>query len=187
MRARRLLRRLAEPARERARRRHRSSDHPLARAGRDMVLVLHRRRRPGHPRGAWRDPDPAQPAAVRKPELNGAMPVLAIADMYGISGRRDELVAALADAEREAVARPGCVRYGFAAAVADPDRFVLVGEWHDKAAMDAHYGSESFARFQFALDGLLARPSEMTGYQVTRPGRPGGPGAVGPRDARRAR
>ena len=59
----------------------------------------------------------------------------------------------------------------------------MFGEWHDKAAMDAHYGSESFARFQFALDGLLARPSEMTVYEVTGSVRPVASGPMDPRDA----
>jgi quinol monooxygenase YgiN len=111
------------------------------------------------------------------------MPVLAIADLFGIAGRRDELLAALAEAEREAVALPGCVRYAFAATVADPERFVLVSEWHDRAAMDAHYGSEGFARFQFSLDGLLARPTEMTVYEVSGSTRPVASGPMDPRDA----
>jgi quinol monooxygenase YgiN len=111
------------------------------------------------------------------------MPVLAIADLFGISGRRDELLAALAGAEREAVAQPGCVRYCFAATVADPDRFVLLSEWSDRAAMDAHYGSEGFARFRFSLDGLLARPSQMTVYDVSGSARPVASGPMDPRDA----
>jgi quinol monooxygenase YgiN len=111
------------------------------------------------------------------------MPVLAIADLFGIRGRRDELLAALSEAERDGVAQPGCVRYSFAATVSDPDRFVLVGEWRDRAAMDAHYGSESFARFQFSLDGLLARPSEMTVYDVSGSARPVASGPMDPRDA----
>jgi len=111
------------------------------------------------------------------------MPALAIADLFGISGRRDELLAALGQAEREALAQPGCVRYSFAATVADPDRFVLVSEWRDRAAMDAHYGSEGFARFQFSLDGLLARPSEMTVYDVSGSARPLASGPMDPRDA----
>jgi quinol monooxygenase YgiN len=111
------------------------------------------------------------------------MAVVAIADLYGISGRRDELVALLAEAERAAVAQPGCVRYSFAAALADPDRFVLVSEWHDQAAMDAHYASPAFANFQFSLDGLLARPSEMTVYSVSGSARPVASGPMDPRDA----
>ena len=111
------------------------------------------------------------------------MPVLAIGDVFGISGRREELLAALAEAERDAVAQPGCVRYSFAATIADPDRFVLVGEWRNRAAMDAHYASEAFARFQFALDGLLARPSEMAMYTISGVVRPVADGQMDPRDA----
>jgi quinol monooxygenase YgiN len=111
------------------------------------------------------------------------MAVLAIADLYGISGRRAELVALLAEAERQAVAQSGCLRYSFAATLADPDRFVLVSEWLDQAAMDGHYGSRAFANFQFALDGLLARPSDMAVYSVSRSARPVGSGPMDPRDA----
>lgn len=111
------------------------------------------------------------------------MALVAIADLYGISGRRAELVALLEEAERDAPARSGCLRYSFAATLADPDRFVLVSEWHDQAAMDAHYGSEAFAIFQLSLDGLLARPSEMTVYSVTGSARPVASGPMDPRDA----
>ena len=111
------------------------------------------------------------------------MAVVAIAELYGISGRRDELVAALAEAERGADARPGCIRYAFAATLADPDVFVLVSEWRDQAAMDAHYGSQAFANFQLSLDGLLARPSEMTVYSVSGSARPVASGPMDPRDA----
>src|SRR5256885_8287869 len=111
------------------------------------------------------------------------MAVVAIADLYGISGRREELVALLGDAERDAAAQPGCLRYSFAATLEDPDRFVLVSEWHDRAAMDAHYGSRAFAAFQFALDGLLARPSEMTVHAVSASARPVASGPMDPRYA----
>jgi len=56
------------------------------------------------------------------------MPVLAIGDVFGISGRREELLAALTTAERDAAAQPGCVRYSFAATIVDPDHFVVVGD-----------------------------------------------------------
>ena|SRR5689334_18538600 len=111
------------------------------------------------------------------------MAIVAIADLYCIRGRRDELVALLAEAERAAAAQPGCIRYTFAATLSDPDRFMLVSEWRDRAAMDAHYGSRAFASFQFSLDGLLARPSDMTIYSVTRSERPVASGPMDPRDA----
>jgi quinol monooxygenase YgiN len=111
------------------------------------------------------------------------MAVVALADLYGISGRRNELVALLAEAEREAAAQSDCIRYSFAATLADPVRFVLIGEWRDQAAMDAHYGSQAFASFQFSLDGLLARPSEMTVYWVSGSAQPVASGSMDPRDA----
>ena len=111
------------------------------------------------------------------------MAVLAIADLFGITGRRDELLTALTEAEREGAAQPGCVRYSFAATIADPDRFVLVSEWRDQAAMETHYASPAFASFQFSLDGLLARPSDMTVYEVSGSARPVASGPMDPRDA----
>jgi quinol monooxygenase YgiN len=109
--------------------------------------------------------------------------VVAVADLVGISGRRQELLGALADAEREAAGEAGCLRYTFAATITDPDHFVLLSEWHDRAALDAHYRSAVFAAFQLALDGLLARPSEMTVYAVTGSARPVASGPMDPRDA----
>lgn len=109
--------------------------------------------------------------------------IVAIADMYGVSGRRPELIAVLTDGAREALAKPGCIRYRFAAAIDDPDHFVLVGEWRDQAAMDSHYASPGFAGFQRALNGLLARPSQMTVHAVSRSLRPVASGPMDPRDA----
>src|SRR2546423_7285831 len=111
------------------------------------------------------------------------MSVVAIADLFGISGRRHELRAVLAAAERDAAGQPGCVRYSFAATVADPDHFLLVSEWRDQVALDAHYASTGFANFQFSLDGLLARPSQMTLYSVSGSARPLSSSPLDPRDA----
>ena len=75
------------------------------------------------------------------------------------------------------------MRYSFAATIADADHFVLVSEWRDQAALDAHYESSEFANFQFSLDGLLARPSEMTVYSILGAARPVASGPMDPRDA----
>ena len=92
------------------------------------------------------------------------MVFIAVAEIFGISGRRDELATVLARFERWVAGEPGCRRYALAATLADPSRFVLVSEWDSQQALDAHYRSEEFANFQFGLDGLLARPSELTVY-----------------------
>jgi quinol monooxygenase YgiN len=88
------------------------------------------------------------------------MAVIAIAEMFGISGRRPELATLLERFGGWAGGEPGCRRYIFAATLTDPSRFVLVSEWETQEALDTHYRSEAFADFQLSLDGLLARPSE---------------------------
>jgi quinol monooxygenase YgiN len=112
-----------------------------------------------------------------------AMAVIAIADMFGISGRRDELATLLERFGGWAGGEPGCRRYIFAATLADPSRFVLVSEWESQEALDAHYRSEAFADFQLGLDGLLARPSESTVYSVEAAVRPLNTRPMDPRDA----
>jgi quinol monooxygenase YgiN len=109
--------------------------------------------------------------------------VIAVAEMFGVAARRAELVALLADSEARSATEPGCRRYTFAATLADPDRFLLVSEWDSEEALDAHYDSEAFAEFQFGLDGLLARPSEMTVYSVLGSVRPLNTRPMDPRDA----
>jgi len=111
------------------------------------------------------------------------MPVIAIGEMFGISGRRDELRVLLTEFERAVSGQPGCQRYAIAAALADPSRFLLVSEWDDREALDAHYRSQAFAEFQFSLNGLLARPSELTIYTAQEAVRPRDSGPMDPRDA----
>jgi quinol monooxygenase YgiN len=111
------------------------------------------------------------------------MTVIAVGEMFGISGRREELAILLERFERWAGGEPGCRRYVFSAALADPSRFVLFSVWESQEALDAHYRSEAFAEFQFSLDGLLARPSELTVYPLESAVRPTDTRAMDPRDA----
>ncbi len=113
----------------------------------------------------------------------GPMAVIAVSEMFGISGRRDDLEAVLSRFERVAGREPGCRRYTIAAALADPTQFLLLSEWDSQGALDAHYRSEAFAEFQFSLDGLLARPSELTIYSVEGAVRPLDSRPMDPRDA----
>ncbi len=109
--------------------------------------------------------------------------MIAVAEMFGISGRRNELAALLERFERWAGGEPGCQRYVFAATLADPSRFVLVSEWDSQESLDEHYNSEAFADFQLDLDGLLARPSQLTVYAAEEAVRPASSHPMDPRDA----
>jgi quinol monooxygenase YgiN len=111
------------------------------------------------------------------------MPVIAVADIFGISGRRSELLDLLVRTERQVRDLPGARRYTFAARIDAPDEFVLVSEWESYDAMAAYHRSDSFATYQLDLQGLLARPSEMTIYSVAGTVHPVPSGPPDPRDA----
>jgi quinol monooxygenase YgiN len=111
------------------------------------------------------------------------MVVIAIAEMFGIIGRRHELATLLERFGSWAGRESGCKRYIFAVTMADPSRFVLVSEWERQEALDAHYRSQAFADFQLGLDGLLARPSELTVYSAEGAVRPMDTRPMDPRDA----
>ena len=111
------------------------------------------------------------------------MPVIAIAEIFGISGRRDELAALLARTEQQVRTMAGSRQYVFAARLDLPDQYVLVSEWETHDAMDAYHRSDAFARYQLDLNGLLARPSEMTVYSIRDAVRPIPSGPPDPRDA----
>jgi quinol monooxygenase YgiN len=114
---------------------------------------------------------------------HAGMPVIAIAEIFGISGRRSELVELLTRTEQHARELPGSRRYVFAADLETPNQFVLLSEWDTHEDMAAYHRSEQFARYQVELHGLLARPSEMTVYSVTDTLRPVPGGPPDPRDA----
>jgi quinol monooxygenase YgiN len=111
------------------------------------------------------------------------MTVIAVAEMFGISGRRHELAALLERFERWAAGERGCRRYVFAATLADPSRFVLVSEWDSYESLEEHYNSEAFADFQLDLDGFLARPSQLSVYSAEEATRPLSSRPMDPRDA----
>lgn len=58
-----------------------------------------------------------------------------------------------------------------------------MSEWDSVEALHAHYLSEEFANLQFGLDGLLARPSELTVYSGEQAVRPLNTRPMDPRDA----
>ena len=127
------------------------------------------------------------PATTLQVELRSAklnvVTVIAVGDMFGIEGGREQLAAVLERFERDAQREPGCRRYTFAATVTDPAQFVFLSEWESQDALDAHYRSQMFADFQFDLQGLLARPSELTIYATDRAVRPQDTSPMDPRDA----
>ena len=64
-------------------------------------------------------------------------------------------------------AEPGCVRYRFAAALAEPNTLVLIEEWESEEALRDHFTTAHMAEFNRALPELVARAPIVTRYDVT--------------------
>ena len=109
--------------------------------------------------------------------------VVAVGDVYTLIGRRDELLGLLRDTQELARAEPGCVMYAFAEVVAEPGHFVVVQEWRDEAALEAHYATPGFQDYQERVGDLLARPSEVRIHHVARTLYPQDGGPMDPRRA----
>ena len=109
--------------------------------------------------------------------------VVVVGQVHTLLGRRAEVVELLADTQARAREEPGCVSYDFAEAVGDPGRFVVVQEWRDEAAMEAHYRSDGYVDYQARIGELLARPSEVRIHHVRETLHPEGGEPLDPRRA----
>lgn len=110
--------------------------------------------------------------------------VVAVTQIHGIAGRRDELRELMRETEERVAAEPGCRTYRFAATIQHPDEYLHVQEWDSESAFADHQRSEGFRAYQEAIFGLLARPSEMRIHRAPRtivpePSGPGDPRGAG--------
>jgi quinol monooxygenase YgiN len=71
-------------------------------------------------------------------------------------GRRDDFVQLMKTMQDASRQEPGCIKYGFFAAVEDPDQFVAVELWESREALETHFGAPSVANFGAGLAGLVA-------------------------------
>jgi quinol monooxygenase YgiN len=106
-----------------------------------------------------------------------------VGDIYGLVGRAHELVELLRETQEHARAEPGCVAYAFAEVVGDPGHYLVVQEWRDEAALEAHYASPTFRRYQDRVGELLARPSAVRLHRVAQTVQLADPGPMDPRRA----
>ena len=106
-----------------------------------------------------------------------------IADIYALVGRAPELVDLLRTTHQQARAEPGCVAYASAEVIGDPGHYLVVHEWRDEAALEAHYTSANFRHYQQHVGELLARPSEVRLHRVAETVPLADPGPMDPRRA----
>lgn len=76
----------------------------------------------------------------------------------GKPGRGAELLERLVALESASQADPGCIAYRVFRDVDRADRFVLVEEWTDRAALEAHNAQPHVTQFVEAVRDLLIEP-----------------------------
>ena len=103
------------------------------------------------------------------------MSTVVVGDIYTLQGRREEVVDLLHETQERVRLEPGCRAYAFAEVVADPGHYVVVQEWLDEAALEAHYGSAAYTSYQARVGAYLARPSEVRIHRVGETVQPANP------------
>jgi len=111
------------------------------------------------------------------------MTVVAVGRVHGIAGGRTRLIELMRRTAEAARAEPGCRAYDFAEVLDGVDEFMVVHEWDDQAALDAHYRGAVHAAYREGVFGLLARPSDLVIHEVAASERPIDSTPMDPRDA----
>lgn len=98
--------------------------------------------------------------------------IVVLADVFAQIPRCEAVREAMLAAQAATRSEQGCVSYLFAEALEEPGHFVLVERWSDRAALDAHFRSSGFERYQSDVTPLLVRDSEVHVYTVQEAARP---------------
>lgn len=80
---------------------------------------------------------------------------------------RDELVAQLVRMQTDSRREPGCLRYGFFAAVEDENSFIAVEEWEDREALDRHFAEPHLHEFAARLLELVSERPEVAIHEIS--------------------
>jgi quinol monooxygenase YgiN len=79
---------------------------------------------------------------------------------------RDQLVAACRRMQEASRKEEGCIRYGFFAAVEEPDELVAVEEWVDRPALDRHFAEPHLQEFASELGRLVSERPEVAIHEI---------------------
>jgi quinol monooxygenase YgiN len=98
--------------------------------------------------------------------------IVALGDVFAQVQGRDAAAQAMLEAQGAALEQDGCISFAFAEALGEPGHYLVVQRWRDRGALEAHFRSESFFRYQAAITPLLVRESELTLHTVESAVRP---------------
>jgi quinol monooxygenase YgiN len=83
---------------------------------------------------------------------------------------RDSALAAAHTMSAHSLAEPGCLDYRFWISTEDPSAILLLEQWADQAALDAHMAAPQLAEFAAALGPALDGGMEATKFEVASSG-----------------
>jgi quinol monooxygenase YgiN len=92
--------------------------------------------------------------------------IVALGDVFVQVPRREAAAEAMLAEQHAALEQDGCISFAFAEALGEPGHYVVTQRWNDREALDAHYRSEAFFRYQAAIAPLLVRDSELSLHSV---------------------
>jgi quinol monooxygenase YgiN len=98
--------------------------------------------------------------------------LVALGDIYAQIPRRERVRELMLATQARVRDEDGCIYYAFAETLDDPGHFVVIQQWSDQAALDAHYRSEAFATYQSEIDPHLVRRSDLRVHAVEASARP---------------
>jgi quinol monooxygenase YgiN len=98
--------------------------------------------------------------------------IIALGDIYAQIPRREQVRELMRATQARTRELPGCLYFEFAETLDDPGRFLVVQQWRDQSALDAHYRSQVFADYQAQIGEHLVRTSELNVHSVQTSVRP---------------
>lgn len=88
------------------------------------------------------------------------MSIVMLVEYKPVDGRKDDLIAAIADIVPEVHAEAGCLRYAYH--TTKDGRVFLIETWADKESLAAHAEGEPIKKLRAATAGLLDGPASLT-------------------------
>ena len=113
------------------------------------------------PGGAACGPAPRSASGARLGRV-----IVALGDVFAQIPQREAAAAVMLEAQRAAQGQDGCISFAFAETLDEPGHFLVVERWRDRDALEGHYRSEAFFRYQAAIGPLLVRESELRIHAV---------------------
>lgn len=87
--------------------------------------------------------------------------MLAIADVEVQIPQREAAEAAMLELQAAAAAQDGCLSFAFTSVLSEPGHYLLLARWRDHPALEEHFRSAAYQRYQRVISALVVRDSRL--------------------------